>query len=73
MADFIGETVLVTLKQPENAQVRGLVTDIVNQQLKLKDGKFGTYADGVHFLSMLPSALTMSQLSGVNPINERTF
>jgi len=39
MADFIGETVLVTLKQPENAKVRGLVTDIINQQLKLKDGK----------------------------------
>lgn len=39
MADFIGETVLVTLKRPENSQVRGLVTDIVNQQLKLKDGK----------------------------------
>lgn len=37
MAAFIGETVLVTLKFPENTQVRGLVTDIANQQLSLKD------------------------------------
>lgn len=39
MAAFIGETVLVTLKDPSHAQVRGRVTDIVNQQLTLKDGK----------------------------------
>ena len=38
MAAFVGETVLVTLKFPENTQVRGLVTDIVNQQLSLREG-----------------------------------
>lgn len=37
MANFRGETVLVTLKEPKDAQVRGLVIDVVNQQLNLKD------------------------------------
>ena len=47
MAAFIGETVLVTLKDPSHAQVRGRVTDIVNQQLTLKDGKPRSFFIGV--------------------------
>ena len=39
MAAFIGEIVLVTLRNPNNAQVRGRVTDIANQELTLKDGR----------------------------------
>jgi hypothetical protein len=54
MADFIGETVLVTLKQPENTQVRGLVTDIVNQQLKLKDGKPAHMQNDFNFCQCCP-------------------
>ena len=45
MAAFVGETVLVTLKFPENTQVRGLVTDIVNQQLSLREGKVPTSSE----------------------------
>lgn len=37
MAAFVGETVLVTLRYPNDAQVKGRVTDIVNQELTLKD------------------------------------
>jgi len=39
-ADFIGVTVLVTLNDPPNAKIRGLVTDVFEQQLTLSDGKF---------------------------------
>ena len=38
-AEFIGSTVLVTLRSPPNGQVRGIVADIVNQQLTLHDGE----------------------------------
>ena len=37
-AEFIGSTVLVTLQSPPNGQVRGVVADIVGQQLTLSDG-----------------------------------
>ena len=37
-ADFIGLTVLVTLKSPYAAKVQGLVADVVGQQLTLRDG-----------------------------------
>lgn len=54
MGDFIGETVLVTLKRPENTQVRGLVTDIVNQQLNLKDGKSANMLIGFNVCRCCP-------------------
>lgn len=37
-ADFVGLTVLVTLKSPNGARVQGLVADVVGQQLTLRDG-----------------------------------
>ncbi|KAI9878844.1 MAG: enhancer of mRNA decapping, partial [Pleopsidium flavum] len=37
-AEFIGLTVLVTLQSPLNAQVHGLVADVLGQQLILQDG-----------------------------------
>mgnify|MGYP007126070113 CR=1 FL=1 len=37
-SDFIGYTVLVTLKSPPNARVRGSVASVVGQRLTLKDG-----------------------------------
>jgi hypothetical protein len=39
-SEFVGSTVLVTLKSPPDAQVRGVVADIQNQVLFLRDGKF---------------------------------
>ncbi|KAL1996217.1 hypothetical protein VTN49DRAFT_269 [Thermomyces lanuginosus] len=36
-SDFIGYTVLVTLKSPPNARVRGSVASVVGQRLTLKD------------------------------------
>ena len=39
MEDYIGEIVLVTLRNPPNTQVRGLVSGIVDFQLCLRDGK----------------------------------
>ena len=38
MENYIGETVLVSLKDPPDTQVRGLVSGIVDLQLCLKDG-----------------------------------
>ena len=38
-ADFIGMTVLVTLIDPPSAKIRGLITNAVEQQLTLSDGK----------------------------------
>ena len=38
-AEFIGSTVLVSLISPPSAQVRGVVQDIQNQVLYLRDGK----------------------------------
>lgn len=39
MAQFIGLTVSVTLKDPTGAKVRGLVTNVVEQRLSLSRGK----------------------------------
>ena len=40
MADaFIGYTILVTLENPRNAQLQGVVSNVVNQKLFLRDGK----------------------------------
>lgn len=39
MEDYIGEIVLVTLRNPPDTQVRGLVSGIVDFQLCLRDGK----------------------------------
>lgn len=38
MAQFVGLTVLVTLTHPPSVKVRGLVTDVVEQQLTLSKG-----------------------------------
>ena len=38
-AEFIGVMVLVTLHDPPNAKIRGLVTNVVEQQLTLHDGE----------------------------------
>ncbi len=38
-ADFIGVTVLVTLNDPPDTKIRGFVTDVVEQQLSLCDGR----------------------------------
>lgn len=45
MADaFIGYTILVTLAHPRNAQIQGVVSDVVNQNLFLRDGmKFNVH------------------------------
>lgn len=37
-AEFIGSTVLVTLRSPPNGQVRGVVADITGQYLTVHDG-----------------------------------
>lgn len=39
MAEFIGVTVLVTLRDPLNALIRGQVTNVVRQRLTLSPGK----------------------------------
>lgn len=40
MADaFIGYTILVTLDHPRNAQIQGVVSDVINQNLLLRDGE----------------------------------
>lgn len=39
MAQFIGLTVSVTLKNPPDTTIRGLVTDVVEQRLSLNQGK----------------------------------
>ena len=37
-SDFIGYTVLVTLKSPPNSRVQGVVADVVGPRLTLQDG-----------------------------------
>jgi hypothetical protein len=37
-SDFIGYTILVTLQNPPNAQIQGIVADVVNQKLFLENG-----------------------------------
>lgn len=37
---FVGYTVLVTLKSPPNAQIRGTVANVTGQRLTLQDGMF---------------------------------
>lgn len=39
-SEFIGYTVLVTLKSPPNCQAQGVVADVVGQRLTLQDGQF---------------------------------
>ncbi|RMZ89265.1 hypothetical protein DV736_g3504, partial [Chaetothyriales sp. CBS 134916] len=36
-SDFIGDTILVTLLHPPNAQIQGVVADVVNQKLHLQN------------------------------------
>jgi len=38
-SQFIGYTVLVTLVSPPNAQLQGIVTDVINKRLELRDGE----------------------------------
>lgn len=38
-ADFVGYSVLVTLKSPPRAQIQGVVADVVGQCLTLRDGE----------------------------------
>ena len=39
MESYIGERVLVTLRDPPDTQVNGLVTEIIGQELCLRDGE----------------------------------
>ena len=36
---FIGYTVLVTLVTPPNAQIQGIVADVIEKRLILRDGE----------------------------------
>lgn len=38
-AEFIGYSILVTLCSPPGAQIEGVVSDVINQKLYLRDGK----------------------------------
>lgn len=38
-AEFIGYSVLVTLQDPPGFQIDGVVSDVINQRLFLRDGK----------------------------------
>ena len=38
-AEFIGYTILVTLRNPPGAQIEGVVSDVINQKLYLRNGK----------------------------------
>ena len=40
MAEYIGVTVLVTLRDPLHAKIRGIVKNVVDQQLCLSPGKY---------------------------------
>ena len=53
MADYIGETVLVTLKDPPGTKIRGLVTNIVDYQLCLKDSETITETFKIRTLMLL--------------------
>lgn len=57
-AEFIGSTILVTLYSPPDAQVQGVVADIVGQDLTLQNGKNLTT---IH----LPGGLHVEQSSGL--------
>ena len=39
MESYIGERVLVTLRDPPDTQVNGIVTEIIGQELCLRDGE----------------------------------
>jgi enhancer of mRNA-decapping protein 3 len=38
-SEFIGYTILVTLSDPPNAQIQGIVANVIDQKLHLQDGK----------------------------------
>jgi enhancer of mRNA-decapping protein 3 len=46
-SEFIGYTILVTLKGPPSQQLKGIVADVVQQQLVLKDGKGSRQCDAL--------------------------
>lgn len=37
-AEFIGYSILVTLQNPPGAQIDGVVSDVINSKLYLRDG-----------------------------------
>lgn len=61
-AGFIGVTVLVTLKSPFNAQIQGLVSNIIGQQLTLHNGKISLTQCNrfVSIADMLPIVLFLT-------------
>lgn len=38
-AEFIGYSILVTLRNPPGFQLDGVVSDVINQKLFLRDGR----------------------------------
>lgn len=39
-SDFVGYTILVTLRNPPNAQIQGVVANVTNQKLILQNGNY---------------------------------
>ncbi|KAI9782413.1 MAG: enhancer of mRNA decapping [Candelina submexicana] len=70
-ADFIGVTVLVTLRSPPDAQLQGLVADVVGQQLILRDVIFTStgnrlpeyYVDGSQIADLEVAPLSLVSTS----------
>lgn len=48
-SQFIGLTILLTLNDPSHTQLRGLVADVIGQELTLNNGTF------LHFDRFLPN------------------
>lgn len=38
-AEFVGYSILVTLQNPPGSQLDGVVSDVINQKLYLRDGE----------------------------------
>jgi enhancer of mRNA-decapping protein 3 len=43
-AEFVGYTILVTLRTPANAQLQGVVANVIDQKLILQDGEDALYS-----------------------------
>jgi hypothetical protein len=63
MADqFIGLTVFLTMTDPDRTQLRGLVADVICQELSLTNGLFPIRILPKLYFDMLPSLLSQDWL-----------
>lgn len=71
-SDFVGYNVLVTLRAPPDANVQGVVADVIGQRLMLKNGMPARTSAQLILTRCFSSYFVMDQLPAPNIFNRST-